>query len=242
MNDTEWQYLCNLTNAYNISENKGTAGTRRIYSLNLHHPIIPPQEYVSQEYQDYVIDNIIFHQKQGGFFLDIGANDPCFINNTFFFEKYRNWNGLAFEPLHSKNLKWTSRKTKCMQVALSNYNGTADFTEFDEDYMSGIADKVEFDGAVKARYPVEVRRLDQILQENDIHHVDYVSLDVEGAELEVLQGIDFSSCEITSFTIELTEKQETFEVRKFMIEQGYEFVGRLYFDDLWVKKGFITRN
>ena len=117
-------------------------------------------KYYSQALQDYFLDNYIFHKKHGGFFLDIGGNDPVSINNTYFFEKSRGWNGLAFEPMAEQREKWsTSRKTECLPYALGSKTGETEFCEYDDHYMSGFSDEVDYEGKVKSRYKVPVRRL-----------------------------------------------------------------------------------
>lgn len=199
--------------------------------------IFDGEQYYSQAYQDYFLDKFIFGKKEGGFFLDIGGNDPVNINNTYFFEKNRGWNGLAFEPMPEQRGKWAaSRKTECLPYALGSKDGEKEFCEYEDHYMSGFSDEVDYDGKVKSRWKVQVRRLAGILDERGIKHVDFVSLDVEGAEIEVLKGIDFSRVDIECFTIENNKgfKLEH-DIRKFMTEAGYRIKARLWLDEVWVK-------
>lgn len=195
------------------------------------------EEYYSQACQDVFLDRFIFRGKEGGFFLDIGGNDPVTINNTYFFEKNRGWSGLAFEPLASQRGKWDSlRKIECLPFALGSTEGEAEFCEYEAHYMSGFSDEVDYSGKIKAQYKVPVRRLAGILEERGIKHVDFVSLDVEGAEIEVLKGIDFSRVDIECFTIENNKgfKREQ-RIRKFMTEAGYRIRAKLWLDEVWIK-------
>jgi len=57
------------------------------------------EEYYSQYQQDKYLNEIVFKNKEKGFFLDIGAHDGASLNNTYFFEKYRKWNGICIEPI-----------------------------------------------------------------------------------------------------------------------------------------------
>ena len=197
-------------------------------------------QYYSQALQDYFLDSFIFSKKEGGFFLDIGGNDPVNINNTYFFEKSRGWKGLAFEPMTAQREKWkTSRNTECLPYALGRITGEAEFCEYDNHYMSGFSDEVEYSGSIKSRYKVPVRRLTDILDERGVRHVDFVSLDVEGAEINVLQGIDFSRVEIDCFTIENNKgRSREKRLRKFMVDAGYKLKARLWLDEVWIRKGF----
>ena len=69
------------------------------------------ENYYSQCGQDWFLD-FLFSYKNNGFFLDIGGNDPIFINNTYFFEK-KGWEGLAFEPLKKYQEKWKEQRPVC---------------------------------------------------------------------------------------------------------------------------------
>ena len=198
------------------------------------------EQYYSQAYQDYFLDTYIFFRKKSGFFLDIGGNDPIHINNTYFFEKSRGWKGLAFEPMTAQREKWkTSRTTECLPYALGKMTDQVEFCEYDFHPISGFSSHVKFSGKVKSRYKVPVRRLADILDERRIKHVDFVSLDVEGAEMDVLQGIDFSRVEIDCFTIENNRGwQKEKRLRKFMIDAGYRIKARLWLDEVWIRNDF----
>lgn len=59
-------------------------------------------EYYSQFGQDKFLDQKIFKGKNSGFFLEIGADDGVRYSNTYFFEKFRGWQGICIE--RGKNL------------------------------------------------------------------------------------------------------------------------------------------
>ena len=65
--------------------------------------------------------------------------------------------------------------------------------------------------------------LNHLLQELGVSHVDYFSLDVGGAEMFVLESIDFSTITFDVFTIEIQEHRAEIEV--FMKNKGYSWVG-----------------
>lgn len=195
-------------------------------------------QYYSQVYQDYYLDRYIFHGKENGIFLDIGGNDPIKINNTYFFEINRNWTGLAFEPMPKMNQRWKEfRKVKCMQVALGRQSGRAEFCEYEDDYMSGIVSNVDYNGKVTNRYKVKVATLESILRHYKITHVDFMSIDVEGVELDVLNGINFGEVAIDYIVIENNkgDKKER-PIREFLIRHGYRLKAKLWIDEIWEKK------
>lgn len=195
-------------------------------------------QYYSQVYQDYYLDHYIFHGKEDGVFLDVGGNDPIKINNTYFFELNRRWSGLAFEPVPKMNQKWKElRKVECLQVALGAREGEMEFCEYEDDYMSGAAALVDYAGKVVNTYKVKVATMESILKRYKITHADFMTLDVEGAELDVLNGINFDEVSIDYIVIENNKgtKRESL-VRKFLISHNYRLKAKLWIDEIWEKK------
>lgn len=195
-------------------------------------------QYYSQVYQDYYLDQYVFHEKENGTFLDVGGNDPTYINNTYFFEKNRNWRGLAFEPMPKMNQRWKElRKVECIPAALGRREGEMNFLEYEADYNSGFAREVDFDGKIKSSYKVKVLTLEKVLAQYKINHVDFMSIDVEGAELDVLHGIDFNKVSIDYIVIENNKGwAKERKIRKFLTDHNYELKARLWIDEIWKRK------
>lgn len=195
-------------------------------------------QYYSQVYQDYYLDHYIFHEKENGTFLDVGGNDPIKINNTYFFETSRNWSGLAFEPMPKMNQRWKElRKVECLQVALGSHRGEMEFCEYEDDYMSGAASNVDYKGKVANKYKVKVATLESVLKRHKITHVDFMSIDVEGAELDVLKGINFNEVSIDYIVIENNKGVEKESlIRRFLISHNYRLKAKLWIDEIWENK------
>lgn len=107
-------------------------------------------QYYSQMYQDFFLDTYIFKKKENGFFIDVGGNDPIYINNTYFFEKNRNWSGIAIEPMPELNEKWKIERTvECIKTAVGNHTGETEFCQYKENYMSGFSEVVDYNGIIE---------------------------------------------------------------------------------------------
>lgn len=194
--------------------------------------------YYSQFYQDMYLDNVIFSTKtKPGFFLDVGGNHPTYINNTYYFET-KGWKGLAFEPQPAMNQLWKQeRSTPCLQIAIGEHEGKVEFNEYKENYMSGISHVVDFNGQIESSYEVRCRALKDVLKEREIKNIDFMSLDVEGYEYEVLKGIDFKQVNIYCIVIENNKGIESEKrIRNLLLEQGYRLQARLWIDEIWIKK------
>ncbi len=212
---------------------------------------LAPRSYFSQMGEDKYIDTEIFLGKSNGVFLDIGAHDGKTFSNTYFLEKYRNWNGICVEPLPDifKKLK-KNRKAIAINAGVGLKKGKEKFLE-----VSGDGNAEMFSGLLASFDPRQIRNikkevkkrngkiketvidivpLSTILKKNKITHVDYCSIDTEGNELDVLKSIDFSACSITCFTVE--DLFGSKELRSFMKEKGYTLVKTLDKDLVFLHK------
>ncbi len=191
-------------------------------------------ETYSQFGQDWFVFHMLFHGVEHGFFLDIGANDPEIINNTLLFEKH-GWNGLAFEPQRALSETWSVRKTECLNIALGECEKDIYFKE--ENVYSRVVDnKKEATGVVKQR------KLSDVLEERRINRVNFLSIDVEGYEYQVLKGIDFSKVNIDSLLIEISDAEikNARKTRDFLKKKGFIMIARLWLDDVWVNRDFFN--
>lgn len=210
-------------------------------------------DYKSQAGQDRFINEHFFHNRKGGFFLDIGAHDGQSFSNTWFFEKDLEWKGICFEPLpHLFAQLKACRDCICINACVSDIDGTLPFLHVDscDEMLSGLCgtfnqnklnavinDITAFGGELKVIQVPSVR-LDSILAEYGVTHVDFLSLDVEGHELEVLKTIDFSKVTIDVITVENDYNDES--LRQILYANGYILMGRVHVDDIFVRIDFLT--
>lgn len=187
-----------------IAKNLQSETTRRRAPLvgKLHEVrqmLLPDYAYTSQAGQDLVVDNVMKH-KRGGTFVDIGGYDGVTASNTLFLESRRGWTGLLVEPVPAQLKKAEAARTcPCLGVAVAPSEGEADFIEISDGYtqMSGLADTYNeklLDTVRKnSRHKenllrVQTKTLSGILTEAGLQHPDFISLDIEGAEIACLQN------------------------------------------------------
>ncbi len=204
--------------------------------------------YYGQRGQDYFLDQKIFNGRPTGFYLDIGANDPKELSNTLYFEE-QGWTGLAFEPQERFRNKWkTERKTPCLEYLLGATEGEeVTFVEYDTNEWQNALSGVEgfaleegknIENVASKRMRLTKRALGNILKEQGVTHVDFMSLDVEGYEYEVLQGINFEEVRIDVIVVEndRTHMGDQF-LRTYIKSKGYNHVARLSGDDVFTRIG-----
>lgn len=144
--------------------------------------------FYSQSQQDkwvcYLLDN-----KINGYYIDIGAYDGIATSNTYTLEKYLNWDGICIEANPESFLKLNhNRSCKKVNAAVSDINGTCKFG---------------FDSIGSGNTKVNCFTLEQILIDNKVpNEIDYLSIDIEGHEYNVLSIFDFSKWKIKLMTVE----------------------------------------
>ena len=79
---------------------------------------------------------------------------------------------------------------------------------------------------------VPCHRIDTVLNDCGVKIVDYLSIDVEGAELEVLRGIDFERVQVNVIGVEHSPRFS--EVYDLLTKSGFEYQGLLFFDEIFV--------
>jgi FkbM family methyltransferase len=169
--------------------------------------------YASQAGQDLVADRLL-GGKTGGVFVDVGGYDGVTGSNTLYFEQFRGWTGVLVEPVPANHAKASAlRRCPCLPFAVAADDGTADLIVVDKGFtqMSGLAQsydpgllaQVRADPRhAETRVTVETRTLARIMDEAGIARADFVSLDIEGAELAVLEGFPFDRIKVSVWAIE----------------------------------------
>lgn len=156
----------------------------------------------SQIKQDQWILTKLNHKKDG-FFVDIGAFDGVELSNTYLLEKEYEWSGVCLEcnpdilPTLCKN-----RKAAICDRPISNVDNEKYYLNSvsKEDPMLSYISKAGSESGLELKNSIT---LNTLLEEyNAPKDIDYISLDVEGIELAVIQDFDFSKYNVKCWTIE----------------------------------------
>ena len=201
-------------------------------------------KFYSQVGQDRFLFESFFRGKRDGVFVEVGAYDGETFSNTLFFEQTMGWTGLLIEPIPSVFERLTARRNAiCENTCVSDFEGEAEFVDsdagIDEKMLSGLAQTFDprhvarvkhvASGVVMRKLPVT--RLSKLLEKHQLFHVDYMSIDTEGAELSILKELDFDRFHISVLTIE--NNYDDPRIAELMISKGYEYVGKIEQDYLF---------
>jgi FkbM family methyltransferase len=134
--------------------------------------------------------------KKNGYFIEIGSADGLYNSNTYLLEKKYNWKGLLVEPnLNWFNKKISKNKSITVNSAIYKKNGTVGF-DFKKNFVES---KIDLNKTAKVQ-TITIKNLFQKYKVPKI--IDYISIDTEGSEYDILKQIDFKQYDIKILTIE----------------------------------------
>ena len=168
---------------------------------------------------------------KNGFFFDIGANDGVNQSTTWYFEKSLNWKGILVEPLphvYSELVKNRSKENFFYNYAAAskkNKNRNINLL-YNNDTLTAKFETLEKVNNNKKVISVKTQTIEDILEKSSCSNkiIDFFSLDVEGAEFEVLNGINFNKNLIKFILIETSNFKK---LEFFLSKRNFEFVSRM---------------
>ncbi|MEO1429202.1 MAG: FkbM family methyltransferase [Cyanobacteria bacterium J06632_19] len=192
-------------------------------------------ERYSRPYRRGVGKIIEKYLPENGFFVEVGANDGFCESNTYYLERFRNWKGVLIEPiphLYQKCVK-ERPKSQVFNCALVS----PDFSDNEIEMMYGHLmslvkgafndEKLESErvaiagrklGFTPYKIKVPARTLTSILDEANIGKIDFFSLDVEGFELNALQGLDFKKYRPEFMLVECLNEQSFQKIHSYIAD------------------------
>ena len=174
---------------------------------------------------------LFFLQKRrDGYFIEIGAGDGKNISNTYLLEKEFGWSGILVEPnpvFHS-----SIRKLRENSILIDRpvFNQSGKLVNFicveNSPELSTISDFINSSNHDRSKFntlmveTISFRNL--LLETHAPNHIDYVSIDTEGSEYQILKDFDFEKYTVDIFTIEHNYNMEKLEkMRTLLFKQGY---------------------
>lgn len=163
------------------------------------------RKHFSQIGASQFVDRLL-KQRRHGVFVECGAADGEHLSNSLFFELQRNWTGVLIEgnPTFYKPLLSRNRNAYVVRSCLSTTSNPQTVAYRLRNVYSGIYKSYNSSNVTNRKSVVDVQcfPLNSILDALSIYHIDYLSLDVEGAELDILNTIEWTRLTIDVMTVE----------------------------------------
>lgn len=210
-----------------------------------------------QAMQDEFIFNAFFKEyKKPGFFIELGALDGIRISNSLFYEKILHWKGICIEPtkhyyqklcnnrssynfnyvIHDSTepIIFCSLPTDCLNGVLSSYH---------ERHIRRINKEIEEqknngNDTETIKYVIKPKTMDYVLTKVGVKNIDFLSLDTEGSELNILKTINWNTTKIKVICVE-DNYGDPF-LHKFLREHDYIFYHRIDGDYIYYNPELIT--
>jgi len=205
--------------------------------------------YYAQWGQDQFVDQIVFREQRGGTFVDIGANDGVALSNTYFLETVRGWTGLCVEPQPTVFAALrAARRCDCVEGCAATSDGEAAFTivdgvsnvlsgrpdVFPDGHAARIAESVRVEGGLVRSIIVRCYEVNALIRRHGLTSVDFLSIDTEGGEAELLAAIDLDRFRVRAIAIENNYADRRIE--RALDARGYDFAAWMGSDEIYVRR------
>jgi FkbM family methyltransferase len=206
----------------------------------------PKRTHYSQVNQSMIVDELLYGRRNG-FFIECGAANGELFSNSLFFEKSRNWTGVlveaepkAFDEMMAKHRHsfllnaCLSPTKKAMYIPFRVGGVLGALSGYMSDIHSERMDKAQ--GHRNETILVQCFPMYSILRAIGTTHVDFFSLDIEGAEVAVLRTLPLNQMTVDVFCVEHGSGQQN-DIIEFLVgEHGYEIVNHTKFDIILKRK------
>jgi len=208
----------------------------------------------SQEGEDMILSRL-FGQKTDGFYVDIGAHHPKRFSNTFIFYK-RGWRGINIDAMpESMNLFYQQRpKDINLEIPISKQQQFLTYFQFNESALNTFDEKLALSRENHTTYELIAKQqikaypLKDILQNHLKHdqNIDFMSIDVEGLDLQVLESNDWECFHPSVVLVEILNSSldsiSNDPIYKFLSSHKYRIYAKAVNTIFFVSnKFFITK-
>lgn len=211
--------------------------------------LIKYQKTYSQTGEDLIL-NVLLKNKKRGFYVDIGANDPKKFNNTFLFYK-NGWSGINIEPNTKKIdlFKKIRKRDLNLNFGVGTANGDLNFYIFKENTLSTFSKEVANDYVSMDHKILDVKKI-KVLSLKTIfdkylngRNIDFLSVDTEGNDLDVLNSNDWNKYRPNFLIIETLEYKNDNSGKKlndlydvYLNNLEYEKIADTYINTIYYDK------
>lgn len=222
-----------------------------LFSTSTRESSAPDLQYYGQDKEDQYAHETFFGGLKSGTYLELGAHDGRHLSNTLFFSE-RGWKGVLIEPDTQLYPSLTSNRPDdtCLNRAICANSTQVHFVE--QGLTSGIYEFMSPEFIAQWHPTVNIddlpvvrcMPLSAVLSHEGMHHINFFSLDVENAELQVLQTLDFSLVRFDVIVVEAdgTSVLKDKSVKQLLMNNSYQHHAHIVRNDWFVHTSFVSRS
>jgi FkbM family methyltransferase len=200
--------------------------------------------HFSQEGEDIILDKF-FYEKQKGFYVDIGAHHPMRLSNTY---KYylKGWKGINVDAMPGSMdlFKQVRSRDVNLEIGVGQSKGVLPFYVFEQGTLNTFdvdnAKRLQESGIkLKSMVNVPVMPLSVLLDKYlpAGQHIDFMSVDVEGLDYEVLCSNDWTKYKPTVLIVEsidaAIDQVLTSQIHKMLVTKGYTYISKTFHSNIY---------
>ena len=206
------------------------------YNLYVRHKALKKRNTYSQNQEDLFINNY-FKSKNNGFYIDIGCYHPIKYSNTALLYN-RGWRGINIDMNQTSidlfNIFRKRDKNICAAISNKNKKAVMYFDHLfspintlDKNFSNIASKKISFNHHTEKQ--IYTQRFNEVIQKHNINikQIDFINIDVEAHDLEVLEGIDLSIFNAKMICIEIANNQNNIKDKKlsdYLNKYNYDLI------------------
>ena len=193
----------------------------------------------AQEGEDIILDNI-FEGKINGFYVDVGAHHPQRLSNTYYFY-LKGWTGINIDAMPHSMKKFNDLRPNDVNLEIPISRSPSDLTyyKFDESALNSFSSDLSKKRDIQTKYKIieeiqlKTKTLAKVLDEHlpSNQKIDFLSIDVEGLDYEVLQSNNWGKYQpqvilVEDLELENITKVDSSKVYTFLVDKGYVLIAK----------------
>ncbi len=209
------------------------------------------QKSYSQEGEDLILGRLFEHQDKG-FYVDVGAHHPKRFSNTYYFYK-RGWKGINIDamPGSMRLFGWFRPRDINIEAAISQVPGRLPYFIFNDPALSGFSERISRHRDGRNGYHIEsTRYMDTVTLSEILGRylpretvIDFLSVDVEGLELEVLRSNNWGRYRPRVILVEILgetiDEILSGEIYRYLYGHGYRIFAKTVNTVIFLEEMFI---
>jgi FkbM family methyltransferase len=217
----------------------------------MHTRVMDRLVWFSQQAEDFFVWlNFINVARSDGVCVEIGGSDGVTYSNSMFFEKRLGFKCVLIEPEEKFFRKLVMNRPQAICVKAAVTNSEALYVEFvGDDFTGGCTDTMseqhlQHYHKAASKVAVPNMKMETILDDLSVTHIDFFSLDVEGGELQVLESINWKKVSIYVVAVELDGHNEEKDdlVRELLSKQGFKYQHHISINEFWVNPKYERKD